>query len=110
MMRNRVHVMKKRFGAMFLIGLLCSVAVSAGEPRLVPPEAMATVDAIDLPAKSVTLNGKTYSITEDTRWIGLADGESPSDVAQKLVKHRLGFRTQYVDPNNTVVTEIWLIQ
>ena len=93
-----------------MIGLFCSAAVPAKEPRLFPPEAMATVNAIDLSAKRVTLDGKTYAITEETRWIGLAPGESPSDVAAKLVNHQLGFRLRYVDPDNTVVTEIWLIQ
>jgi hypothetical protein len=70
---------------------------------------MATLNAIDLAARTITLDGKTYALTNQTRWVGLGPGESPGAVASKLLNHRLGFKTDEVGPNTTVVTEIWIM-
>ena len=103
--------MTKTYVAILLAGLLLVTAVSAlAERQGGRPEAIGVLNSIDLPAQAITLDGKTYAMTEQTRWVGLAPGTSPSDVASKLVNHRLGFKTQDEGPNTSVVTEIWLMQ
>ena len=102
--------MTKTYVAILLTGLLLATGVSAGAERRGRPEAIGVVNSIDLPSNTITLDGKTYAITQQTRWIGLAPGMSPSEVASKLVNHRLGFKTQDEGPDTAVVTEIWLMQ
>jgi len=101
--------MMKTFVAAFLAGLLFSEGVSARGDVPGRPEGGGILNAVDLAARTITLDGKTYALTNQTRWVGLGPGETPGSVASKLLNHRVGFQLQDEGGSKPEVTQIWVL-
>lgn len=103
-------MIKMLIATLFTGLLLAAAGVSAGEGVPGRPEAVGTLNAIDLAAHTMVLDGKTYVISDSASWMGLGPAESPGTIASKLLDHRLGFRAEQVGPDKAVITEIWVHQ